>query len=1272
MTAFRKIHISPNCTTVHQRFYESVEEGDDYRSEEDIYTGNSQSSSSSAFSPDTSEALNLEAMSRKRAVSDCEYNRSPAEFKRARATTSLNPKTPLEQPICFILPEAIWANIFSLLPPAELGRQRRTCKLFKCYLDNENIWQRSRKRFLPDHPKPVFGLAEWEMLSLILGTGCMLCEKGASRREHSSSPPNVKVRKAVIYWPFRVRCCKVCLEENTTKEFLLHSSKSFPDVLLTPLPFGIVDLRNNWISNSTHYQPNIGLTRIFWNADIQDMLERYQEAKDMRAQEEWLKGLKAEGMAHKLDIIRIERFENMQINGSDSRSAYAGGSYPGGNSAELGLLQGEFLQKEYTVQPGNIHNDDQCREGPALHQNPSVNLDNNSVTKSSAVSIESKAGLLLCEPESASGVKNYFKQFDSSQVSGSVQVEHTVHEALEVKSKRRADIEFRCLQMRPFLKPELLAQLPAFQAAIKIPLPLTEHAWENLKVKLLKQISDEYEQGYGKTGPLKIKLLHEDRKILEQKQKEAKERKEIEWDELQVPVRARLIIYADEITKHWLGCITKDTAPKFAVDVLSYCRRRFYEETPYSTDDPYRINPLDTTTRVGKATLEVPTIRRLTLENMKFVFDNKIRPLTDQFGRELFACSGCEHNSRFYAFEGAIQHYAAKHTSQLSFGSIVVHWRADWPEKLPFKLDHPISYPTAVPFFQSDMNISQWQFYPSLQTSITHQLPGIFAPVSVGLHTSHAAYNFSNYSGYNYPPHHRQSHQGIPQSESISQTHCIYLEQIAQDSRSAWFQLSGIKDLPSSVRVHYLISKIVPSFQNKFSCEPSLAVFIEALKEYKSLKPIRNTNGLLCLECYKSPPPPTAEGNIRAGRLFTFSALLQHFETIHILRNRAMTKPDWKTEMVKLPEARVIGMISQAQGMDVEKYSLLKSVFPLAFPLPFHGVNSSGIINEATCGVPSEGHINIDICNPLKEIGSEQKGIRLNNHKEMSTAPARTNHSPQQDLHIGIDCQRPSYVNSNGHRCRSLKKIHEPELQTKSPQCADKSEMTAAELFLENFLRNTGDNLQLDRKKEEEIAHTSVVISEKAHDSSAYSPDPYYQGDRDNILEHDRSSLQITPNKPRKHNLPIEPPASRSNQHDRRSMPRCARSKCPISQNMFRLPETALHKISYLRNSPTASCHTSKRSHDIDDYKTLRQQSAYLKEKYSEPLYLKESNKYYDTKYTLPSPASPPRPPPPQPLPSSYYSLKSYKSYRGTEWSHIPPLVYPAPPLPSTIPSGTL
>lgn len=423
MTAFRKIHIGPNCTTVHQRFYESVEEGDNYRPEEDIYTDNSQSSSSSTFSQDTSEALNLEAMimSRKRAVSDCGYNRTPAEFKRARATTSPNSRTPLEQPTCFIVPEIIWANIFSLLHPAELGRQRRTCKLFKYYLDNENIWQGSRKRYLPDHPKPVFGLAEWEMLSLILGTGCMLCEKGAPRREHSSSSTNAKGRKAVIYWPFRVRCCKVCLEENTTKvrarlprpckrsvlivvllqEFVLLSSESFPDVLLTPLPFGIVDLRNNWISNSTHYQPNIGLTRIFWNADIQDILERYQEAKDMKAQEEWLKGLEAEGMAHKLDIIRIERFENMKINGPDSRSACAGG-----NGAELGLLQGDLLQKEYAVQPGNIHNDDQCREGPALHQNPSVNLDNSSVTKSSAVSIESKAGLLFCEPESASGVKN--------------------------------------------------------------------------------------------------------------------------------------------------------------------------------------------------------------------------------------------------------------------------------------------------------------------------------------------------------------------------------------------------------------------------------------------------------------------------------------------------------------------------------------------------------------------------------------------------------------------------------------------------------------------------------------------------------------------------------------------------------------------------------------------------------------------------------------------------------------------------------------------------
>lgn len=120
------------------------------------------------------------------------------------------------------------------------------------------------------------------------------------------------------------------------------------------LPFGIVDLRNNWISNSTHYQPNIGLTKIFWNADISDILGRYQEAIDIGAQDEWLSGLEAEGQAHKLDVMEIEKFERRRIislqgpRSDDAVEVHAKELQPRGRQTEL--PHEDYLQKQVHVQ----------------------------------------------------------------------------------------------------------------------------------------------------------------------------------------------------------------------------------------------------------------------------------------------------------------------------------------------------------------------------------------------------------------------------------------------------------------------------------------------------------------------------------------------------------------------------------------------------------------------------------------------------------------------------------------------------------------------------------------------------------------------------------------------------------------------------------------------------------------------------------------------------------------------------------------------------------
>ncbi|KAL1965320.1 hypothetical protein VTN77DRAFT_5922 [Rasamsonia byssochlamydoides] len=145
-----------------------------------------------------------------------------------------------------------------------------------------------------------------------------------------------------------------------------------------------------------------------------------------------------------------------------------------------------------------------------------------------------------------------------------------------------------------------------------------------------------------------------------------------------------MALYAEElINESWGGgsALTKEKCPKFAADVLMHVRNKFYSH----------IEEEDALARASGVPIKVdppnaPPTRKLVLENMKWVFDTKIKPLTEQFQKELFLCNGCENNTKLYGFEGVVQHYAAKHTNVLSLGNVVVHWRAEWPEKPPF---HP-------------------------------------------------------------------------------------------------------------------------------------------------------------------------------------------------------------------------------------------------------------------------------------------------------------------------------------------------------------------------------------------------------------------------------------------------------------------------------------------------------------------------------------------------------------------------------------------------------
>jgi hypothetical protein len=164
--------------------------------------------------------------------------------------------------------------------------------------------------------------------------------------------------------------------------------------------------------------------------------------------------------------------------------------------------------------------------------------------------------------------------------------------------------------------------------------------------------------------------------------KEARDRIDRHWEVTQAPLRAKIAGYADEVIRDSWGKgkkITKESCSRFAVDALIYVRTRFYAEVAKdvaAAKAAGKTPPLDPP--------EGPFTRKLTLENMKWIFDGKFKPYTEPLRKELFYCNGCEGNNKAFGFEGVIQHYAAKHTSALSLGSIVVHWRAEWPEHPPF------------------------------------------------------------------------------------------------------------------------------------------------------------------------------------------------------------------------------------------------------------------------------------------------------------------------------------------------------------------------------------------------------------------------------------------------------------------------------------------------------------------------------------------------------------------------------------------------------------
>jgi hypothetical protein len=468
--------------------------------------------------------------------------------------------------------------------------------------------------------------------------------------------------------------------------------------------------------------------------------------------------------------------------------------------------------------------------------------------------------------------------------------ERSIREVNEAKASRRLEIERRCAALDPPLRSNVLLHMEAFQAAIQISQPLNDQAWHVLKPRLLTQraYAEKREIERAEHSQL-LQAEHKQRRVQEAQLKEARENLDREWDSMQIPIRNQITRLAEErIETRWTNgkSVTKDNCPKFAADVLLYVRQRFYDEI--AQEDGALLTIYDTT---KLDPYDRSASRMLNLENMKWLFDSHIKPLTENFQKELFLCNGCDGNFKFYGLESVVQHYAAKHTTSLSLGNQVVHWRAEWPEHPPF---HPEPSVAKAAYYKIPTPIiASAQGLPGRDPETLNNFGGF------GQHTSQEANGISHFSlepykgpykdfyveqqeqqNRNYSPSLNQDHSHFQGNAGHSQSfypnptsRAVYPG--SQISYNGNFQNNG---LPSSSS-DYVSQFYNPPFSLPIHAEPSVPMDQWNSSWYGSEPSARQNGPIPVTSRYHQPPSRPAGSHMpysESTRIGQSSDIYQH------------------------------------------------------------------------------------------------------------------------------------------------------------------------------------------------------------------------------------------------------------------------------------------------------------------------------------------------------------------------------------------------------------
>lgn len=494
-----------------------------------------------------------------------------------------------------------------------------------------------------------------------------------------------------------------------------------------------------------------------------------------------------------------------------------------------------------------------------------------------------------------------------------------------LRSEKRVDIERRCQQIDPPIRPSILPFMDAYKVAMQISMPLNDFSWDFLKRQLIAQRDEAEQKEREHLAALEAShLAEEDRRHHEEQRRLDKATNDRIWAELGTPPRQKLKAYADEyIANIWDSgmAVTSAISSKFAADVLLDVVRRFKEGI---VEEDNLLASRNMRLPAGSG---IPDMRRLKLDDIKWVYEESVRPHTERFGKEIFLCNVCENTAKRFTFDAVIQHYAAKHTNDLSKGNQIVYWKAEWPNPPPFH-----TFPEAV-----------WNRLPDSRSPMhatygrsPHHVPVLGAHADSPEHSPDRASTWIPDEPIRLP--------------TLYDQHC---EEVASAAANALESTDHVKGMPDSVRLFVVIHCVVRSFRSKFPNEPTLSLFADCVNNKSSLRHIRDLRGLRCRACQLG----THDIHQRPQEEFWLADLLDHFQKFHIQHNIALEaayggppgsvpgissqRLHWQVDMVELPHDQIIRNLAQAPGMDASKLKVIRSVFPEIFSYAPHSFGRS-------------------------------------------------------------------------------------------------------------------------------------------------------------------------------------------------------------------------------------------------------------------------------------------------------------------------------------------